>query len=109
VQGIDMVATMLDAAGADLDDSPARSLLPLLDRAQSHRESAVSMIRLRAGTPTWTAVTDGRHRLTFDSGTGEPVELFDLDADPDEAVNLVSTAPPEQLAQLSDTADATLA
>ncbi|MGB1505876.1 MAG: hypothetical protein ACPHDT_10380, partial [Acidimicrobiales bacterium] len=35
------------------------------------------------------AITDGHWRATFNADTGEPSELFDLAADPDEATNLV--------------------
>ncbi|MCP5025218.1 MAG: sulfatase-like hydrolase/transferase, partial [Actinomycetia bacterium] len=100
VQAFDMVATMLDAAGAHLDGSAARSLMPLLHGGKSHRDSAVSMIQMRPGMPTWHAVTDGRGRLTFNADTGETVELFDLESDPDEATNLASTAPGEYVDQL---------
>ncbi len=100
VQAFDVVATMIDAAGGQLDGSPARSLLPLLDGGASHRDSAMSMIRLRPGMPTWVAVTDGRRRLTFDRDTGTPVELFDLESDPDEAINRVSTTAGDHVEQL---------
>ncbi len=67
------------------------------------------MIRLRPNTPTWIAVTDGGHRLTFDSDTGEAVEFFDLASDPDETTNLVSTASREQVERLRALALATIA
>jgi len=53
------------------------------------RERAVSMIRMRPGSPTWQAITDGRWRATINADTGQASELFDLDTDPDEAHNLV--------------------
>lgn len=109
VQAIDTIATMLDVADADLHGSGAQSLMPLLNGSSDHRESALSMIRLRANLPTWTAVTDGRHRLTFDPETGEAVELFDLESDPDEATNLVDDAAPEEITGLRRLAEAMLA
>ncbi|MCP5035609.1 MAG: sulfatase-like hydrolase/transferase, partial [Actinomycetia bacterium] len=100
VQAFDAVATMLDAAGVHLDGSPARSLLPLLDGALSHRDLAVSMIRLRPHMPTWVGVTDGRWRLTFDRDTGDVVEFFDLESDPDETTNLSSTTSGDHVERL---------
>ncbi|MCP4961123.1 MAG: sulfatase-like hydrolase/transferase [Actinomycetia bacterium] len=108
VQAFDAVATMLDAAGTDLEGSSARSLMPLLDGEESHRDAAVSMIRMRPTMPTWIAVTDGRHRLTFDADTGEAAELFDLESDPDETTNLASRASEEHVEALRALALATI-
>lgn len=95
VQAFDIAATVLDAAGTRLDDTPARSLLPVLGGADAHRDSAASMIRLLPSLPTWVGVTDGAWRATFDHDSGDLVELFDLQADPDEATNLWEAPPPE--------------
>ena len=93
VQAFDMVATMLDLAGAGpLPDSAAHSLVPVVQGADVKvREIAHSMIRLRPGLPTWTAASDGNYRLTYELNTGECVELFDLKRDPDENENLASS------------------
>ncbi|MCP4086324.1 MAG: sulfatase-like hydrolase/transferase [Actinomycetia bacterium] len=99
VQAFDMVATMLDAAGTQLDEVPARSLLPVLGGGE-HRDVAISMIRLRPQLPTWLAVTDGRARLTFDRDSGDVVEYFDLESDPDEEFNLAATAPVDEVERL---------
>ncbi len=107
VQAVDMVATMLDAAGTRFEESPARSLLPILGGA-NHRDAAVSMIRLRPDLPTWLAVTDGRARLTFDLGDGDVVEYFDLESDPGEAINLAATAPRDEIERLRSMAFAEL-
>jgi len=93
VQEFDIAATLLDAAGTRLDDIPARSLLPVLQGATSHREAAVSMIRLIPSQPTWVGVTDGTWRATFDKDSGDLVELFHLESDPDEATNLWESGP----------------
>ncbi|MCB1647243.1 MAG: sulfatase-like hydrolase/transferase [Pseudomonadales bacterium] len=92
VQAFDMVATMLEAAGAKvLEGASARSLLPVLRGENVKvRDVAHSMIRMRPGLPTWVAVTDGNLRLTYELNTGEWVELFDLSDDPDENENLVA-------------------
>jgi arylsulfatase A-like enzyme len=89
VQAIDIAATVLDAGAAKpLDNSPARSLLPTMTgKSDGFRDIANSMIRLRPEAPTWIAASDGRYRLTYDRATGEAVEFFDLETDPDENVN----------------------
>ena len=91
VQGFDVAATLLDAGdAAPLEGAPARSLIPLITGdSSSERTHAISMIRMRPGSPTWQAITDGRWRVTINADTGEPSELFDLASDPDEATNLV--------------------
>ena len=94
VQAFDVAATLLDAGdAAPLDGAPARSLLPMVtgdsDRSSAARDWAISMIRMRPGSPTWQAITDGRWRVTINADTGEPSEVFDLASDPDEATNLV--------------------
>jgi len=93
VQAFDIAATVLDAAGTRLDGTPARSLLPVLEGADTHRDSAASMIRLIPDLPTWVGVTDGAWRATFDNDSGDLVELFDLESDPDEATNLWESGP----------------
>tara|TARA_R110002073_G_scaffold155710_1_gene311032 strand:+ start:1470 stop:2885 length:1416 start_codon:yes stop_codon:yes gene_type:complete len=97
VQAFDMVPTMLDAAGAaSMKDSPAESLLPLLNgETHSARELAHSMIRIRPDMPTWVAVTDGNYRLTYEKSTQECVELFDLNSDPNENENLIGASSAE--------------
>jgi arylsulfatase A-like enzyme len=89
VQAIDIAATVLDAGAAKpFDNSPARSLLPTLTgKSERFRDIVNSMIRLRPDAPTWIAASDGRYRLTYDRATGEAVEFFDLETDPDENVN----------------------
>ena len=68
------------------------------------------MIRMRPGTTTWHAVTDGRWRATFSADTGEAVELFDLTADPDEATNRVDdAAAADETARLAGVLAATVA
>lgn len=100
VQAFDTVATLLDVGGAtSMDDAPTQSLAPLVTDpvddptgGATPRDHAISMIRMRPGSPTWHAITDGRWRATINADTGEPSEVFDLDADPDEDRNLVGDA-----------------
>ena len=105
VQAFDIAATMLDAAGTRLDNSPARSLLPVLRGAKSHRDSAVSMIRLIPSEPTWVGVTDGVWRATLDNDSGDLVELFDLESDPDEATDLRESGPKKIVDSLREHAE----
>jgi arylsulfatase len=105
VQAFDVAATLLDAGdAAPLDGAPVRSLLPFVTGdGDAERTHAISMIRMRPGTPTWQAITDGQWRATFNADTGEASELFDLGADPDEATNLVGEpAASEMLGALHD-------
>jgi len=104
VQAIDIVGSMLDAAGADpLPDSPAKSLLRVAhDPSYVVRDVANSMIRLRPELTTWVAVTDGSYRLTFDRATGEAAELFDLTTDPDEATNIVDQGHKQHIDRLRE-------
>ena len=110
VQAFDVAATLLDAGNAaSLNGAPARSLLPFVtgdadaERDAAPHDWAISMIRMRPGTPTWQAITDGQWRATFNADTGEASELFDLGADPDEATNLVGEpAASEMLGALHD-------
>jgi arylsulfatase A-like enzyme len=103
VQAFDVAATLLDAgSAAPLDGAASRSLVPFVTgdaRAgqSATREHVASMIRMRPGLPTWQAITDGRWRATINADTGEASELFDLDADPDEATNLVGDAAPSEV------------
>jgi arylsulfatase A-like enzyme len=89
VQAFDVAATLLDAGAATpLDGAPSRSLVPFVTGdGGAARDHVASMIRMRPDLPTWQAITDGRWRATINADTGEAIELFDLEADPDEARN----------------------
>ena len=100
VQAFDIAATVLDAADTQLDNTPARSLLPLLGGETSHRDWAASMIRQVPAARTWVGVTDGTWRATFDHDSGELVELFDLESDPDESINRWEGGPIEHVERL---------
>ena len=105
VQAFDLAATMLDAADTQLANTPARSLLPLLAGDKTHRDSATSMIRMVPTARTFVGVTDGSWRATFENDTGDLVELFDLEADPDESTNLWEDAPTEHVERLRENAE----
>jgi arylsulfatase A-like enzyme len=92
VSTIDLAATMLDYASATpLMPMHSRSLRPLIEREDAHRDFAFSEWDLR---PSRTGVElqlrtvrTRSHKLTVDviSGAGE---LYDLENDPDEMINL---------------------
>ena len=94
VQAFDIAATLLDAGEASpFDGAPSRSLVPFVaGTGAAARDHVVSMIRIRPGRPTWSAITDGQWRATINADTGEASELFDLVNDHDESFNLVGGA-----------------
>jgi arylsulfatase len=111
VQAFDIAATLLDAgSAAPLDHAPSRSLVPLVTGdGGTSRDHAVSMIRMRPDLATWTAITDGHWRATFNADTGEASELFDLGTDPDEATNRVGDrSAGDELVRLRDELASTL-
>lgn len=77
-QNFDLVATMLDLAGADASGYGGRTLRPALDGGGGGRDAVLSQI---AG---FTMVADGRFKLVVHNATRRPQVLYDLDADPDE-------------------------
>ena len=82
---IDIAATFLDYAGAEkLPQMEARSLRPLLTgKTQKHRDYLISALE------EWKLVWDGRHKLV--EGYGQETLLFDLEKDPLENRNLVTS------------------
>lgn len=85
-QGFDLLATMLDLAGAvpPRGASPARSLLTALDGGQVGRDVVYSEI---AG---FLMVATEQHKLVIHKASREVGALYDLIADPDERRNLVA-------------------
>ncbi|HEY5644579.1 MAG TPA: sulfatase-like hydrolase/transferase [Pseudomonadales bacterium] len=91
---IDIGPTLLDIAGAEpLSEARGRSLLPAISGQESVRELLFSEIQKqsrREGSPIFRAVRNDRYRLTIETNTGTPCELFDLQEDPDELLNRVT-------------------
>ena len=85
-EAIDLAATILDIAGAAALDAPGRSLLPVMRGEESPRYAFSEMARLK--DTYFVAVTDGRYRYTVEQRSKTPCELFDLENDPQELVNL---------------------
>lgn len=90
VELIDVPATLLDLAGAQLPGGQGLSLRPLLEdrtagRPAVHRETVVAEFGTRV------MVTDGRHKVITTNQAAALDKVFDLADDPDEERNLVST------------------
>jgi arylsulfatase A-like enzyme len=91
---LDIGATILDAAGAaPYEDSDGRSLLSLIaggpegPNVQKHKEAVLSEI----GLPpmAYSMVRTDRYKMSVDTMTRQPVDLYDMDEDPDELHNRV--------------------
>jgi len=91
---VDIGPTLLDVAGAQpLKEVRGRSLLPVISQDDSGREVLFSEIQKQsreARAPTFRAIRNHRYRLTMETHTRTPCELFDLIEDPDELRNRVS-------------------
>jgi len=88
VELIDLAPTILEIAGRGelpaVQEMQGRSVLPLL--FGKHLEPRPAFSRTLWNKPRY-AVLDSRHKYIWDSRTGAS-ELYDLDRDPQEAVNL---------------------
>ena len=90
---LDIAATLMDAAGAEsIEGSPGRSLVPLIDagrtapNAQQHREAVLSEF---AGQDPYSMVLTDRYKMTVNTRTREPLDLYDMAEDPQELHNRV--------------------
>ena len=91
---VDIGPTLLDVAGAEpLEEARGRSLLPVISQNEGGRAVLFSEIQKQSRetqAPTFRAVRNHRYRLTLETNTETPCELFDLIEDPDELQNRVS-------------------
>ncbi|HET6680853.1 MAG TPA: sulfatase [Gemmatimonadaceae bacterium] len=95
VRNIDIAPTMLELAGLAPDTAmDGRSVLPLFrgDSATWDSELLYEYYWEYAfpHTPTTFALRDGRYKYIYYHGVWDLSELYDLEADPDERVNLVA-------------------
>lgn len=85
VQLMDISATFRDIAGATMPSSQAQSLLPAIDGLPVGRDVAISEAY---GVGMFRTATE---KLVVYEDTIEPMQFFDLEADPFENRNLVGT------------------
>jgi arylsulfatase A-like enzyme len=93
IEGIDIPVTILDIAGAEpLANSSGQSLLPTLKGAKTNKEVAFSELgpTIDGKTRHFVSAATRRYRLTYETTTNAPCELFDLQEDPDELRNRVN-------------------
>ena len=90
---LDIAATVMDAAGAAaIDGSPGRSLVPLVGagpddaNAQVHQSAVLSEF---AGRDPYSMVLTDRYKMTVNTRTREPLDLYDMAEDPKELHNRV--------------------
>jgi arylsulfatase len=90
VESIDLTATMLDVAGAELPQCQGRSLVPLIQGRAKGREVAFSELAGHQNKNNFFVMAaTSRYRYLYDKQNDLPCELFDLEKDPDELHNLI--------------------
>lgn len=90
VESIDLTATMLDVAGAELPQCQGRSLVPVVQGHGKGREVAFSELRSAMNKDNYFVMAaTQRYRYLYDKQTDLPCELFDLEKDPNEMHNLI--------------------
>jgi N-acetylglucosamine-6-sulfatase len=96
VGNIDLAPTIAELAGTDLPKAEGKSLLPLLTSEQVRWRHAllVEHMKMTNPVPTYCAVRTDRY-LFATYVTGEE-ELYDVEEDPYELVNLAGRRPPLQ-------------
>ena len=96
---IDVVASVVDIANAEPLQTDGRSLVSQVqagadaEGAQRGKDAVISEVLGH------TMVFDGRYKLGVESVSERPVELYDVEADPDELNNLVEDAGLESVRQ----------
>ena len=90
VESIDLTATILDLAGAQLPTCRGRSLVPLVKGQGKAREVAHSELAGHQNKGNYfVAAFNERYRYTYDKENDLACELYDLEKDADEMHNLV--------------------
>ncbi len=87
---LDVFPTLLDLAGAELpDDLDGISLMPAMDGRDETRQ-VISEYAAEGSISPMVMLREGRYKLNV--CPADPDQLFDLDADPNETVNLALEA-----------------
>ena len=87
---LDIAASLVDMAGGKpLVNSDSRSLVPQIEAGSNAPDAHQGKKAIFSEVIGYTMVHDGRYKLTIDTATEEPVEMFDLETDPKELTNFV--------------------
>jgi arylsulfatase A-like enzyme len=88
---IDIAASLIDIAGArPLDGSDGRSLISQIQGGPEGPEAQKGKDVVFSEVYGFSMVRDDGYKLVIQSETLRPVEMFDLENDPDELINLVN-------------------
>lgn len=91
---LDVLPTLVDLAGAaEPIDVPGRSLVALLDGEVPRHDDVVIEYLAEGVTQPHVTIVRGHHK--FVRCPGDPDQLYDLESDPDELLNLAATDPLE--------------
>jgi arylsulfatase A-like enzyme len=97
---IDIAASLVDIAGtAPMRGSDGRSLIQIVHSGPDAAASQLGKEVVFSEVVGFSMVSDGRYKLVVSANSQRPVELYDLEADPDELRNRVlddSLAPVRQ-------------
>lgn len=95
----DLLPTFLDAAGASYTAEyplPGESLLT----SQGKKDRSVQYVEHQRENKRWCCLMDQRYK--FVHHYGEPEELFDVEADPEERTNLLYGTPGDEVRKICD-------
>jgi choline-sulfatase len=88
---IDITASLIELAQAvPLEVRDSRSLIPQILAGPNGPEAQKGKEAVFSEVLGFSMVYDGRYKYTVSSNSQRPVQLFDLEADPDELKNLVN-------------------
>ncbi|MBW2063240.1 MAG: sulfatase-like hydrolase/transferase, partial [Deltaproteobacteria bacterium] len=97
---IDIASSLMDIAGAKpLEGSDGRSLIQKIQAGPDDPQAQKGKDVIFSEVYGFSMVYNGRYKLTIQSETQKPVELFDLENDPNELKNLVDDSSREAVRQ----------
>lgn len=96
VQGVDIFATLMDAAGED-NFGDGRSFLPYVQGKDDGERNPFIVSESYVGEDKWRMIRDERFKLVVRMEDGMPLMLFDMQEDPEEKNNLVENADTQAL------------